>query len=109
MPMITIWHIFSVICLIAATASASGAATAEHTGTLAHTACILAGINFGLVAAFGNYSTSALASRKVEGVSRTTKIGILAVTLLASMGWVVLADLSGRWMTIPVLRILIHR
>jgi hypothetical protein len=107
--MITVWHILSVICLITATASANGTAKSQHAGAVAYMACILVGILLGLIAAYGNFSTATLARRAVQDQAQIGKIMIPILTLLVGVGWIALADLSGRWVSLAVLHVFLRQ
>jgi Kef-type K+ transport system membrane component KefB len=106
--MITVWHLFSAICLIASTVSANGTAKSQHATTVAYDICLAIGVLFGFITAFGNLACAKIVQRAVRDQGQSVKIAVLLVLLIASVGWIVLADLSGRWMSLTVLHLLRH-
>lgn len=106
--MITVWHLFSAICLIASTASAIGTAKSQHASAVAYGICILIGILLGFIAAFGNFSCAKIVHRVVRDQGQSVKIAILSLLFVTSVGWIVLADLSGRWMSLTMLHMFLH-
>lgn len=106
--MMTIWHLFSAICLITATASALGAAKSQHTSVAAYGLCILVGILLGFITAFGNLSCAKIARKLVRDQRQSMRIAMLSLLLVASLGWIVLADLSGRWISVALLHMFLH-
>jgi hypothetical protein len=99
----TIWHLFSAISLIASIASANGIAKAHHASAAAYGLCILVGILLGCIAAFGNFFCAKIVQGVVQNQGESTKIAMLSLLFIAGVGWIVLADVSGRWMAIAVL------
>lgn len=106
--MMTIWHFFSAICLIASIASASGTAKSQHASAAAYSLCILVGILLGSITAFGNLSCAKIVRRLSRNPGQSVRIAVLSLLLVGSLGWVVLADLSGRWMSVAVLHMFLH-
>jgi hypothetical protein len=104
----TIWHLFSAICLIASTASASGTAKSQHASAGAYGLCILVGILLGSITAFGNLLCAKIVRMVVQKQRQLVRIAMLSLLLLASLGWIVLADLSGRWMSVAALHMFLH-
>jgi hypothetical protein len=106
--MITVWHLFSVICIIASTASASGIAKSQHASAAAYGLCILVAILPSSIAAFGNLSCATIVRGVIRNQGQSVKIAMLSLLLVASVGWIVLADLARRWMSIAVLHMFIR-
>lgn len=104
----TIWHLFSAICLIASIASASGTARSQHASMAAYSLCIFAGVLLGSIAAFGNLRCASIARKVIRNQGQSVRVAMLSLLLVASVGWIILADVSGRWMSVGVLRLFLH-
>jgi hypothetical protein len=105
----TVWHLFSAICLVASTMSASGIAKSQHASAMAYTICVFIGLLTGLLIAIGILSCAKIVQRVVRDRAQSAKIAILSVLLAANAGSILLADLSGRWISLAVLQTFFHR
>ena len=107
--MITVWHLVSVVCLIASTASANATAKFQHASAVPYGVCILTGIVLGVMAAAGNLACANLVAKAaIRERRRSVRIALLSALSAASLGWIVLAGMSGRWVAAAVLQIFLH-
>lgn len=107
--MITVWHLVSVVCLIASTASANATAKSQHASAVPYGACILTGIVLGVIPAAGNLACANLVAKAaIRERRRSVRIALLSALSAASVGWIVLAGMSGRWVAAAVLQILLQ-
>jgi hypothetical protein len=94
--------LFSAICLIASIASAIGTARSQHVSVAAYGLCIFVGVLLGAIAAVGNLSCASIVQKVIRNQRQAVKVAMLSLLLVASVGWIILADISGRWMSVAV-------
>jgi hypothetical protein len=100
----TIWHLLSAVCLIAATVSASATAKSQHVSLWVYAVCILTGILIGVATALGNLACARAVAKVIGNRGTPLKIAILSLLVAASICWMILADMSGQWAALAVSR-----
>lgn len=101
----SIWHLFSVIALIAAVISANNVAKMQHVSLGPYALCIVLGIVVGVLTGIGSFGCARAAQVKVEGKGQPAKVAILLLLVVLSIGWIVFADWSGRWIPTAALHL----
>jgi nitrate reductase gamma subunit len=107
--MITIWHLFSAICLFASAVSAAETAKSQHASPSAYVTCLLAGILIGVIVALANLSCARLAQQALRNAGQPKKVALLLLLFVASVGWIMLSDASGRWASNAILYAFLHK
>ena len=99
----TIWHLLSVVSLIAAVESSVESARAAHGTSSQLAVCVAIAIGVGMVAALGNLASSALIGGAIaRNRLRAARLAMLLLAIAVSVGWINCAWVSGRWFAIAI-------
>lgn len=102
---VTIWHLFSVMCLFASVAGANDIATSRDVGIAAHITCLVIGTGVGIALATINFVSIRYFPSLVRDGDRSLRVTTLLMMLVLCLGCIFLAIWSGEWAAAKTLRV----
>jgi hypothetical protein len=103
---LTIWNLIALVGFIVPFMSALHTAQAAHSSPLGYAIAVSVGLVIGVISACAIYGMAKLASSLASEKPSLAGKALLVALFPASTGFIVLADLCGGWLTMPLLRML---